>query len=74
MGGVMYLLDTMVHRTRALNNSTLLSDARGQLFVSYMYRTHDMRLADHVVGATPMYKHNRGQLKFFKVGMRGLRD
>ena len=32
----------MVHRTRALNNSTLLSDARGQLLVSYMYRTCDI--------------------------------
>ena len=48
----------MVHRTRALNKSTLLSDARGQLFVLYTYRTRDMRLADHVVGATSMYKHN----------------
>ena len=29
-------LDTMVHRTRALDNSILLSDARGQLLVSYI--------------------------------------
>ena len=36
MHQVLHPLDTMVHRTRALDNSNLLSDARGQLLVSYI--------------------------------------
>ena len=53
---VLYPLDTMVHRTRALDNSTLLADARCQLLLSYMYRTRDVKITDQ--SAMPMYIHN----------------